>query len=497
MFNFNLSIKKLKNLLLSINKLIESFFDNFRPLNKHNLSKKKRLRYLDNRIAISIGSVVILFFCYFLIPTFFNKNEVKAFLKNQIYNEFDIDVKFNDKIKYGLFPRPYFYTHNLEINHDEKYLAKSDYVKIYISFNNFFSMEKIKVKDLVFKKTEFRTNSKNINFFLKFDDTNLDQKKITFVGGKLFFENKDNDILFLSRIKKFNFFKDKKKLQRKMIFNYEIFNVPFILNITSLEDSNDKIVVLKSKKIRLDVKTTLKKKEKNYDGLINLLIFNQDNSFTYKYTKNTFEFLSVDKNYSGLINFKPFYFLSDLSFNELKKDLIFKNDSLIMALIDTGLLNNQNLNANLNFSFNKIDKNDYLKDLLLRVSFEQGKILINNSNINWNNSALIKLNNIQLMNIDNEKKINGEIAFDFNDIDNVYRYYQIKRNYRNRIKDLVFDFEYNLNSKKIFLSNLKINNESKEQLNIFLSKFNSKENNIFNKVTFRNFVKEFFRIYAG
>ena len=166
-----------------------------------------------------------------------------------------------------------------------------------------------------------------------------------------------------------------------MIFNYEIFNVPFILNITSLEDNSDKIVELKSKKIRLDIKTTLKKKEKIYDGLINLLIFNKDNSFTYKYTKNSFEFLSLDKNYSGLINFKPFYFLSDLSFNELKKDLIFKNDSLLMALIDTGLLNNQNLNANLNFSFNKIDKNDYLKDLLLRVSFEQGKILINNSNI--------------------------------------------------------------------------------------------------------------------
>ena len=39
--------------------------------------------------------------------------------------------------------------------------------------------------------------------------------------------------------------------------------------------------------------------------------------------------------------------------------------------------------------------------------------------------------------------------------------------------------------------------ELAKNINSFIEDFNKKESNLFNKVTFRNFVKDFFKIYAG
>ena len=95
MFNFGFYKKKLKELLLPINRIIESFFnelnrsksqtnrqtpikkkiiqldgriesffDKFKNLRKFNQNKKKFF-YLNNKIAISIASLVLLFLVIF------------------------------------------------------------------------------------------------------------------------------------------------------------------------------------------------------------------------------------------------------------------------------------------------------------------------------------------------------------------------------------------------------------------------------------------------
>ena len=168
-----------------------------------------------------------------------------------------------------------------------------------------------------------------------------------------------------------------------------------------------------------------------------------------------------------------------------------------MSLIDSEVLNNNNLNANFIINFDKIDNNDYINELIFKIFLEEGKILINDSSVKWNDAALIKLNNIQLINNKTEKKLVGEMIFEFNDVDRLYSYYQIKRNYRKRIKNINLDFIFNILENRITFNNLKINENSNQNINELLEKYNIKENNLFNKVTFRNFIKEFFKVYAG
>ena len=185
MFNFNK--KKFRKILSPINNLLDNFFGNFKSSNKHapikkkfdyldnkienffdkirNLKKynqsKKKFFYLDNKVAISLASIVLLFFSYFLIPVFYKDNLIKTSLTNQILDKYDIKIEINEKVKYGLFPKPFFYSKNLDIKYKDKVLANSDYVKFYISFNNFFLSENILLENLVFQDTEFDINSNN------------------------------------------------------------------------------------------------------------------------------------------------------------------------------------------------------------------------------------------------------------------------------------------------------------------------------------------------
>ena len=47
------------------------------------------------------------------------------------------------------------------------------------------------------------------------------------------------------------------------------------------------------------------------------------------------------------------------------------------------------------------------------------------------------------------------------------------------------------------MNNLKIDNKSFEKIDNFLNQYNKSKNTLLNKVTIRNFIKEFFQVYAG
>ena len=67
-----------------------------------------------------------------------------------------------------------------------------------------------------------------------------------------------------------------------------------------------------------------------------------------------------------------------------------------------------------------------------------------NFNTKWNDSVLIKSNEIEFLNDIEGKKLVGEIIFNFKDIEKFFRYFQIKRNYRDVFDKIRLDFVYDL-----------------------------------------------------
>ena len=527
MFNLSFYKKKLKKLLLQINRniesffteldrskthsnkqipikkkifqidsRIESFFDKFKNLRKFNHSKKK-LYYLNNKIAISITCLVLLFFSYFLIPAFYNEEKIKTSLINQISDRHDIKIEFNEKVKYGLFPKPFFYTKNLDIKYKEKVIANSGYVKFYISFKNFFLSEKILPKNLIFQNTEFDIKSNNINFFLKAFNSSEKENQFIFKKSKFFYKDQNDDLLFLSKIDNFTFFYDDVNNFQRVKSNFEVFNIPFKLDISKSEMNKNKNIKLSSKKIRLDIETSIEYDETKMSGFFDVASINKRNLFTYIIKGNSLYFSSSKKDFKGEVNFKPFYLSTDLNFNYINKKKIFQSESLLLDLIDSELLNNPNLNASINITIDKIDKFEYLQNFFSKIHLGDGKILIKNFNTQWNDSVSIKSNEIEFLNDIDGKKLIGEIIFNFDDIEKFFRYFQIKRNYRNVFDEIRLDFVYDLTLDKLIMNNVKIDDKSFKKTEKFLNEYNKIKNNSFNKVTIKNFIKDFFQIYAG
>ena len=527
MFIFNFYKKKFRKLLLSINKIfdsffnelarsksqkskrepikkklihlehkIENFFNKFKELKKYNQNKKK-LSFFRDKVVLSITIIFLLFVSYFSMPVFYNKDETRDFLKNQILNIYGIEIRFNEKVSYGLLPKPFFYTKNLDIIHQDKILGTSEYSKFYISLNNFFSFKKLNIKDVIFEDTEFNINANNINFFKKTLNKSKQLDEFFFKKTKFFYKDENDELLFLSKADNLKFFYDDKNNLQKVKSSFEIFNIPFKLDIFDNKENNERSLELISKKIRLDINSSFKYIDKKINGFLDIDLFNKSNSFTYIIDNDKLNFLSEDEKFGGVINFKPFYFSSNLNFDYISQKKIFQSESLILDVLDSELLSNPNLSSIINVKVNKIDKFEYLTDLVLEIQLNNGKILMSNFYAKWNKSVLIKSDDIEFANNKNEKKLIGEILFDFNDVEKFFRYFQIKRNYRNVFSEIRADFVYDFNQDKLTFNNLKIDNKSNQVLETFLEDYDNKNKNLFNKVTFRNFVKEFFQVYAG
>ena len=65
------------------------------------------------------------------------------------------------------------------------------------------------------------------------------------------------------------------------------------------------------------------------------------------------------------------------------------------------------------------------------------------------------------------------------------------------MKQMQLDYVYNFNTKSITFENPRVDGKQNQKLDEFLNIFNSEQDRIFNKITFKNFMNNFFNAYAG
>ena len=250
MSKHNLLFKKITHRILSINNSIERYFTHLKNL-KSNFKKGELIK--NNRVFFGFSAVVILTLSYFLLPTIYDKQLIKSKIKNQVYKKYNINLKIDNNIRYGLIPKPHFVVKNLPIILNKKEIGVIKNFKTYIGFTNFFSSDSIVIKDLIFNKTDFYLQKEDISFFKELLVTPPNDNKIVLKKSKIFFENEEEEILFLNKVKNAKFFYDSINLENKFISKNEIFNIPYKLEIKN--DKFNKMIDINfnSKKIRLDV----------------------------------------------------------------------------------------------------------------------------------------------------------------------------------------------------------------------------------------------------
>ena len=491
----NLLSKKIGKQILSINNLLESYFNSLRRF----ILDAKRLRFdRNNKVFLVIVSIIFLTLVYFLIPTAYNKELIKKEIKNQIYQKYNIVVKFDNEIQYNFFPKPHYSSKNLFILSDKRKIAEVKNFKTFIDFKNFFNFNQIQTQDVIFDKADFNIKKSDLSLFKNLLKTEPNRNKIKIKRSNLFFTNRDNEVLFINQINDSNFYYDLKNLKNVLVSKGQVFNVPYKLIIGN--DKLNKILDFEftSKKLVLKIENETDYKKKNETGNLKISFKNKNNIFEYQINEKTFDIISKDNNklFKGLIEFKPFYLVSNFKYQTFRiKDLI--NNPFFIEILKSQALSNKNLNAIINFDVKNVYDFDRFSDLSLKLKIEEGNYNFSNSNIIWKENVKVSFSDA-FLNFDKEKiNLNGRTSFDVKNQDEFFKFFQIKKDLRKNIGKIELDFNYDLNEEKITFDNLRIDNKSNKKIEEIISNFNSNNKKFFNKVTFKNFVNDILEAYFG
>ena len=492
----NLLAKKLKRQILLINNSIENYFNKIK-LFKSNL---KKTRFDTNsRLFYGLGALLILTLAYFLMPTLYDKSVLETKIKNQMLERYGIEINFNDEIKYSFFPVPNFYSKNLSIIEKNKDIAKVKNFKIFISTNRLFEMNYLLIKDVQFVKADFNINFDDLDFFKKLLFINPNNFSLAILKSNIFFNNEDDEVLFINKIELIDLIYDEKNSQNILSFKNEMFNVPFNLKIRNKLIEKKFTSTFNSRKIRLNIENEFDYKEKIKKGLISILLINKDTKLNYQISDNSLTFESLDEKnkYDGYLDFRPFYLSANFNYENMMLKNLLKNDSIIIDLFKSEILNNKNLNINTNFIIENINDINQFNQLDLNLSLSEGNISPSNSSIMWKDDLQIELDESYLIYDKSEIYLVSKIIINFKDAMDFFSFFQVPRKNRKAIKKIEFDLNYNISNSQLNFNNIIIDNKKNSKLNDFINDYNAYPKKNFNKVRFRNFVNDLFESYDG
>ena len=488
--------KKFNKLFVSITKGIESFFNFFRENFFYKKSFSKSVKTIDKKLFLIIAIIFVSIISYFSIPAFYEKNKIKNQIEKQIFTRYNLKVNLDKNFKYGLFPKPHFSFKNTILKYDSKDIANSKNLKVYISSKNLLSANKLNILNLVFNKTDFKIMSSDFHFFVNLLNKNKSEENIYFFNNNFFYLDQNMDVIFLTNLKKLNYLYDDILFQ-KLSSKLDIFNIPFSLDVQHNAIEKKFFTEIQSYPLRLNIKNNSNYYDNKLGGELDLKMINKNLKIDYNLENDLLKFISKNETIKGEINIKPFFVSLNLDLFHIDLKKIFEENSLLINILKSEILNNENLNGNINIKSNNFKSVNFFEEIKFNILLEEGQIFIQNFTTNFKDSVLINLVDTELIVIDNKLKFAGYITLDFVDVKKFFEHYQINIKDRKYIKKINLGFLFHLDDEFIEIDNLKIDGYSNKKLEKFLLSFNSNKENIFNKILIRNSVKSFFKIISS
>jgi len=492
----NFFVKYLKNIDSFINNLLEK---NLNKLNFKNLS----FLFKNNKIILTFVALFVVFISYLLSPTFYNQNDVSKELKNELQSKFDLNFQFSKNIKYNFFPKPHFIITDSKILNNKKEISQISKLKIFISFDNLFSVKNIGVKNLILENANFHLNSKNYNFFIKLLDANFKNGNLIIKNSNVFFRNLMDEVLFINNIFNMKYYFDSKELKNIFYSENEIFNIPFSVESFFSEDKRKNLSTINLNLIKLNIENELIFENDKKVGKSKFNLNKIKRLVDYKIEKNSFDFHIFDKVdqpdviYKGNFNFKPFFADIEGNLDKINLNYLFGNHAIVAQLLKTEIFNNKNIELKLNINANSIYKNSNFKNIKLNSKIQQGLIDTDNTKFEWRDIADFELLESLIFVKNGELVLDGKLKINIKDYNELYKFLLTPKNYRNKIDQIDLNFTYNYDQKIAELKDIKIDNKINEKINIILSDIIIKKDDLQNKIYFKNLLNEAIKSYAG
>ena len=451
-----------------------------------------------NKYIITAISILFAYIFYLLIPLLYDKNWVQDKIVSKLSTEFNINLSNSFDISYRILPKPHYLIRDSKIS-----LAEIKVLNVFISQNNFFNKDNIRINEVIIEKANFSLLNDNLKMLYENSDDKFSEQKIKVNNSNIFFKDNLNEVISIIKISKAFLFFDEKNLFNLFDFNGEAFNIPFELNYQNTINSQKKIKI-KVPDIKLKIINEFFKKDEDLNsGMNNTSILNSSIKTKYSIKDQIVIFQSDGSktfnskiNYNGQLAINPFDLNLKIDLYNYKISNLFRPNSIINEFIKSGLLFNENISVHTLVNIKSTKKDKIFNEVKLELSVLNGKISFDKSLFINNNIGLIKVSNSDLF-LENDKLIlAADLSIDIKNTDRLYSFLNTSKKSRKDIKNIKLNIIYDFLGNEIVFKNIRIDdNKVSDQFYNIAEGFN--DNNSNNLTKYRRLLNELIGLYAG
>jgi hypothetical protein len=451
-----------------------------------------------NKYIITIIGILFAYIFYLLIPLLYDKNWVQNKILTELSGEFNINLSDSFDISYRILPKPHYL-----IKKSKTTLAEIKVLNVFISKNNFFNKDSIRINEVVIEEANFSLLNDNFKMLYDSSDDKFSEQKIKINNSNIFFKDNLNEVISIIKISNAFLFFDEKNLFNLFDLKGEIFNIPFKLKYQNTLDLKKKIEI-KASDLKLQIINEIFKIDQNSaTGKNNISILGSSINTKYNIDDQTISFqsdTSSDYNskidYNGQLAINPFDLNLKINLDNFKISNLFKPNSIINEFIKSGLLFNENISIHTSVNAKPAKSDKVFNEAKLELRVLNGKINFDNTIFISNKIGSVKVSNSDLF-LENDNLIfNTNLLIDIKNTDNLFSFLNTNKKSRKDIKNIKFNIVYNFLSNQIKLENIKINgNEVSDQFYNIAQSFS--DNNFNNLTKTRRLLNQLIGLYEG
>ena len=483
----------MKQIVKNFNNLIKKTI--FKVENKTNnkFHVSKFSKYLISAIV-----VLFIYIFYLSIPLLYDKNWIQNKIVTELGNEFNINLGNSFDFSYRILPKPHYL-----IRDSKTSLAEIKTLNVFISQNNFFNKDSIRINEVVIEEANFSLLSNDLKLLYKDSENKFSKKKIKINDSNVFFKNNLNEVISIIRISNAYLFFDEKNLFNLFDLKGEIFNIPFKLKYENVLNLRKQIEI-NAPDLKLKVINDFFKKDENLSsGISNISILSSSINTKFNIKDQIAIFQSDGSriynskiNYNGQLAINPFDLNLKINLYDYKISNLFTPNSIINEFIKSGLLFNENISVQTLVNIKSTKKDEIFNEAKLELRILNGKISFDKSVFINNNIGLMKISNSDLF-LENDKLfLSSNLSIDIKDIDKLYSFLNTSKNSRKNIRNIKLNIIYDFLSNQIDLKNIKINDiDVSSQFNNVAEGFIDINSN--NLTKSRKLLNELINLYDG
>ena len=176
---------------------------------------------------------------------------------------------------------------------------------------------------------------------------------------------------------------------------------------------------------------------------------------------------------------------------------LFGSNQVIAELLKTEIFNNKNIDFKLNINAKNIYNNLNFRNINLNSKIQDGLIDADKTKYHWKDFADFEVLESLIFVKNGELVLDGRLKININDYNKIYKFLVTPKNYRNEIKEIDLNFTYNFDQKLAELKDIKIDNKINKNVNKILNNVILNNDDLQNKIYFKNLLNEAIKSYAG